>query len=59
MLVAWRHWAEERDGKELVAKHPDLVNDYVRWHVTEGQKLTGSYLADIEANAHRGLPDNA
>jgi len=47
-FVAWRHWAEERDGKELVAKHPDLVNDYVRWHVTEGGKLTGSYLADIE-----------
>jgi amidase len=47
-FVAWRHWAEEVDSRELVAKHPDLVNDYVRWHVAEGSKLTGPYLSDIE-----------
>ena len=48
-FIAWRHWAEEQDSRDLVAKHPDLVNDYVQWHATEGAKLTGPYLSDIEA----------
>lgn len=47
-FLAWRHWAQELGGAELAEKHPDLVNDYVKWHVEEGRKLTGPYLARIE-----------
>ena len=27
----------------------DLLNDYIHWHVEEGRKLTGPYLARVEA----------
>jgi len=47
-FLAWRHWSEELGGAELADKHPDLVNDYVHWHVDEGRKQTGPYLARIE-----------
>jgi amidase len=47
-FLAWRHWSEELGGAELADKHPDLVNDYVHWHVDEGRKLTGPYLSRIE-----------
>ena len=40
------------DGRDLVAKHPDLVNDYVNWHVTEGGKLTGSYSSRYRSKTH-------
>jgi amidase len=52
-FLAWRHWAEEADGRELVEKHFDLVNDYVKWHVAEGGKLTGPYLSRIEEKRTR------
>jgi len=47
-FLAWRHWSEELGLGSLVDAHPDQVNDYGRWHVEEGRKLSGPYLARIE-----------
>jgi amidase len=31
-----------------VDAHPDQLNEYCHWHVEEGRKLTGPYLARVE-----------
>jgi amidase len=46
---AWRHWMYELQLGDLVDAHPDQVNAYGHFHVEEGRKLTGPYLARIEA----------
>lgn len=48
-FLAWRHWATELAYGDLAAKHGDQVNEYVHWHVAEARKLSGSYLARVEA----------
>jgi len=48
-LLAWRHWANELAFGDLVETKGDLLNDYIHWHVEEGRKLTGPYLARVEA----------
>jgi amidase len=48
-FLAWRHWAFELRLAATVEAHPDKVNAYGHWHVEEGRKLTGPYLARIEA----------
>jgi amidase len=48
-LLAWRHWANELAFGDLVEAKGDLLNDYIHWHVEEGRKLTGPYLARVEA----------
>lgn len=47
-FLAWRHWATESAFGNLIATHKDQLNDYVQWHVEEGRKLTGPYLARVE-----------
>lgn len=47
-FLAWRHWAEEFALGKLVDSHPDQTNEYCHWHVAEGRKLTGPYLARVE-----------
>lgn len=47
-FLAWRHWSEELGVGSLVDAHPDQTNEYCHWHVQEGRKLTGPYLARIE-----------
>jgi amidase len=47
-FLAWRHWSEELGVGNLVDAHPDQINEYCHWHVEEGRKLTGPYLARIE-----------
>lgn len=47
-FLAWRHWIYESQYGEKADAHPDKVNDYVKWHVSEGRKLTGPYLAHVE-----------
>jgi amidase len=47
-FVAWRHWSIELAFGDLLATHGDQLNEYIHWHVQEGRKLTGSYLARIE-----------
>ena len=46
---AWRHWLYELQLGDLADTHPNEVNEYVRLHVAEGRKLTGPYLARVEA----------
>jgi amidase len=48
-FLAWRHWSIEHAYGDLLATHRDQLNDYVHWHVEEGRKLTGPYLARVEA----------
>jgi amidase len=48
-FLAWRHWSLELAFGDLLATHGDQLNEYVHWHVEEGRKLTGPYLARIEA----------
>jgi len=48
-FLAWRHWSTELAFGDLLASHGDQLNEYIHWHVEEGRKLTGSYLARIEA----------
>jgi amidase len=48
-FLAWRHWMLELQFGELIEANSDKLNEYVHWHVAEGRKLTGPYLARIEA----------
>jgi amidase len=48
-FVAWRHWSVELSFGDLLAAHGDQLNEYIHWHVEEGRKLTGPYLARVEA----------
>jgi amidase len=48
-FVAWRHWSVELVFGDILASEGDQLNEYVHWHVEEGRKLTGPYLARIEA----------
>ena len=46
---AWRHWACEAAYGPLLAEHGGELNEFVHWHIEEGRKLTGPYLARVEA----------
>jgi amidase len=48
-FVAWRHWSTELGFGDLLATRGDQLNEYIHWHVEEGRKLTGPYLARVEA----------
>jgi len=48
-FAAWRHWSTELAFGDLIATHGDQLNEYIHWHVEEGRKLTGPYLARVEA----------
>ena len=48
-FLAWRHWSIELGFGDLLATDGDQLNEYVHWHVEEGRKLTGPYLARVEA----------
>lgn len=48
-FLAWRHWSVELSFGDLIATHGDQLNEFIHWHVEEGRKLTGPYLARIEA----------
>jgi amidase len=48
-FVALRHWSMELAFGDLVVTHGDQLNEYIHWHVEEGRRLTGPYLARIEA----------
>jgi amidase len=47
-FLTWRHWAMEARFGDLLATQGDQLNEYVHWHVEEGRKLTGPYLARVE-----------
>ena len=48
-FLAWRHWSIELGFGDLLPTHGDQLNEYIHWHVEEGRKLTGPYLARMEA----------
>jgi amidase len=48
-FLAWRHWSTELGFGDLLATHGDQLNEYIHWHVEEARKLTGPYLARVEA----------
>ena len=48
-FLAWRHWATELAFGDMLSTKGDQLNEYIHWHVEEGRKLTGPYLARIEA----------
>jgi amidase len=48
-FLAWRHWMLELQFGELLEENSEKLNEYIHWHVAEGRKLTGPYLARIEA----------
>jgi len=48
-FLAWRHWSVEYTFGDLLATHGGDLNEFIHWHVEEGRKLTGPYLARMEA----------
>jgi len=48
-FLAWRHWSTELAFGELIETQGSQLNEYIHWHVEEGRKLTGPYLARLEA----------
>jgi amidase len=48
-FLAWRHWATELKFGDILDRDGDQLNEYIHWHVEEGRKLTGPYLARVEA----------
>jgi amidase len=46
---AWRHWSVELSFGDIIATKGGQLNEYIHWHVEEGRKLTGPYLARVEA----------
>jgi amidase len=47
-FLAWRNWSLELQFGEKADTRPDQFNDYIRGHVAEGRKLSGSYLSRVE-----------
>jgi amidase len=48
-FLALRHWSNELAFGDLLPSHGDRLNEYIHWHVAEARKLTGPYLARLEA----------
>ncbi len=44
-----RHWQYEVQYGDLLDANQDKMNEYVKWHIAEGRKLTGPYLSRLEA----------
>ena len=47
-FVNFRHWQIEAVDGDLLAANSDKMNEYDKWHITEGRKLTGPYLSRLE-----------
>ncbi len=45
----FRHWQYEAQYGDLSKERMDKLNDYAKWHIAEGRKLTGPYLSRLEA----------
>ena len=48
-FLAWRHWGVELAFGDILEANSGKLNEYVHWHVEEGRRLTGPYLARVEA----------
>ncbi len=47
-FVNYRHWQIEAGYGDMLAGNENRINDYTKWHIAEGRKLTGPYLARLE-----------
>ena len=47
-FVNFRHWQYEVQYGDLLEANSDKLNEYTKWHVAEGRKLTGPYLSRLE-----------
>jgi amidase len=47
-FVNFRHWQYEAQYGDLLATNGDKMNDYCKWHIIEGRKLTGPFLSRLE-----------
>jgi amidase len=47
-FVDFRHWQFEAAYGDILAGNENKINEYTKWHITEGRKLTGPYLARLE-----------
>jgi amidase len=47
-FVNFRHWQIEASYGDLLAANSDKLNDFTKWHIEEGRKLTGAILARLE-----------
>jgi amidase len=47
-FVGWRHWLLELTFGDLVDTRGDELNEYIHWHVNEGRKIKGPYLARLD-----------
>lgn len=48
-FIGFRHWVYEGEFGDLFETRQHQMNSYLKWHITEGRKLTGPYLARLEA----------
>jgi amidase len=46
---SFRHWQYEVQYGDLSEESKEKLNEYARWHIMEGRKLTGPYLSRLEA----------
>ncbi len=47
-FVNFRHWQYEAQYGDLLEGSSDKMNEYTKWHIAEGRKLTGPYLSRLE-----------
>jgi amidase len=47
-FVNFRHWQYEVQYGDLLEANSDKMNEYTKWHIAEGRKLTGPYLSRLE-----------
>ena len=48
-FVGFRHWQYEVQYGDMLEANEDKMNEYTKWHIAEGRKLTGPYLSRLEA----------
>lgn len=44
----FRHWQYEATYGDLPSASQQKLNDYAKWHIAEGRKLTGPYLSRLD-----------
>ncbi len=47
-FLNFRHWLVESSYGDLLPEKNDELNEYTKWHIAEGRKLTGTYLSRLE-----------
>lgn len=47
-FVNFRHWLYEAQYGDLLEANSSKMNEYTKWHIAEGRKLTGPYVSRLE-----------